>query len=341
MTEKQTRNRLFYACEAPECLYSGYKYQMRNHYLSKHCPLVELPFHCMECDFCTDTRKKADNHQEKLHSSMPFEEVFRGTFTEAATIPMRPISPEEHEKLMSVFQAKPAGHTLEELKNLYQKTSTPTVKPANSDKDSEGTKCPRLVFKGLTSPTPSCSLEDYGLGDISSDSLEQESIPEADVDKEVDVEDSKVSIQVEFSKDSPHRVTFKDPEEEIPVLNLHPPPPSFDVLAEALWALNKILETLVRRDQTNEDYLQCIARALEKLAPPLHHLLHLLQPLPQLLVQLLLQESPAQAPRTPASVHFYPPPRQVLAIPGPQPRLGPVLSAVKVLITNVDDDAFE
>ena len=70
-----------YRCVAVEgCEYTGFRYNVLQHFLNSHVPLGEVPYLCSECSGRLGTKQKADTHLRKCQPGRHFSEVFTGTY---------------------------------------------------------------------------------------------------------------------------------------------------------------------------------------------------------------------------------------------------------------------
>lgn len=296
--DKKNRHGPYYACVTEECSYSGYKYQVRAHYLNHHCELPDIPFLCTECGFKTDTRMKAENHVLKTHVSLPFLEAFQvGTFTETQ-FPMKKITNEEHLELLG------KGPSDEKLKRLYaasegnpsqdrkkeatsESVEEPPIKSrrvtfkeipvqilqSDSSSDSEDDTMPAPVASSLTSPKATTGIPDLEPAPVVPDV--QDIIP---VVLPLETLESEVLPSVENLIQEIAALDKPEPERIVEVVEVRPPltqdifqihsPPSFDSLAEAMWAVNKTLQKFASQTERTHEYLRRIARAVEQPVPP-------------------------------------------------------------------------
>ena len=70
----------YYRCLVERCEYTGLRYQTKAHYAKEHLKLRNVPYLCGHCGERAIARSKAEDHQASHHDSVPFEELFAGTY---------------------------------------------------------------------------------------------------------------------------------------------------------------------------------------------------------------------------------------------------------------------
>ncbi len=132
-----------YRCDVAPCVYRGYLYRIRTHYLNTHLTEDEVPFLCKPCGTRWATKEVAIKHLESTHAGHKFQELFGGTHEDLLNyrVPKVPMPYETAAKMK--FKKNRSPSVNKKLYALYHPTKTTTA----------ATRTPTATITSEPSPT--------------------------------------------------------------------------------------------------------------------------------------------------------------------------------------------